>query len=100
MSRAYACFDLDNNKREKSSSRGIFILLAKRIIEQNDVVFGARFDENWRVIRDYAVCSVHMIDMKRDNEGFEYPEINEEKCIICRKCISVCPVKNQQNKRN
>lgn len=41
----------------------------------------------------YAVCPAHAIDMKRDNEGFEYPEINEEKCIICRKCISICPVK-------
>ncbi len=41
----------------------------------------------------YAICPVCAINMKRDDEGFEYPKINEEKCIGCHKCISVCPVK-------
>jgi coenzyme F420-reducing hydrogenase beta subunit len=46
------------NKNEKirvqSSSGGIFTLLAEKTIEENGVVFGARFDENWEVIHDYT----------------------------------------------
>ncbi len=54
MLRAYACFNLNKSEREKSSSGGVFIFLAKKVIEKNGVVFGARFDEHWKVIHDYA----------------------------------------------
>lgn len=54
MSKTYVCFNLNKDEREKSSSGGIFILLAKKVIEGNGVVFGARFDENWRVVHGYA----------------------------------------------
>lgn len=40
--------------RLKSSSGGIFYILAKKIINEGGVVFGARFDENWQVVIDYA----------------------------------------------
>lgn len=40
--------------RLKSSSGGIFYILAERIIQQGGVVFGARFDKNWQVVIDYA----------------------------------------------
>ncbi len=40
--------------RHKSSSGGIFYLLAEKTIHEGGVVFGARFDENWQVIIDYA----------------------------------------------
>lgn len=33
---------------------GIFHILAERIINEGGVVFGARFDENWQVMMDYA----------------------------------------------
>jgi coenzyme F420-reducing hydrogenase beta subunit len=36
--------------------------------------------------------------MAPDGEGFLYPEINEEKCIHCNKCIEICPVINKNNK--
>ena len=42
----------------------------------------------------YAICSQDAISMVVDEEGFEYPMINEEKCICCYKCMTVCPVKN------
>ena len=40
--------------RLKSSSGGVFYLLAEKIINEGGVVFGARFDENWQVVIDYA----------------------------------------------
>ena len=41
-------------ERMASSSGGVFIALAKKIIEQGGVVFGAVFDENWDVKHTYA----------------------------------------------
>jgi len=40
--------------RLKSSSGGIFTMLAEAVIEDGGVVFGARFDENWDVKHDYT----------------------------------------------
>lgn len=40
--------------RMKSSSGGIFSMLADYVITGGGVVFGARFDENWDVIHDYT----------------------------------------------
>lgn len=31
--------------------------------------------------------------MAEDEEGFEYPQINDDKCIRCYQCIKVCPIK-------
>lgn len=41
----------------------------------------------------YAICSKKAISMEVDAEGFEYPQINEEKCVRCYQCIKVCPIK-------
>lgn len=41
----------------------------------------------------YAVCSKNAISMVEDNEGFEYPVIDDDKCIQCNKCLKVCPIK-------
>lgn len=38
----------------KSSSGGIFSLLAEKTIKSHGVVFGARFDEGWQVLLDYT----------------------------------------------
>lgn len=47
-----------NNKNDevrlKSSSGGIFSVLAEKIIGEGGVVFGARFDDQWQVVIDYA----------------------------------------------
>lgn len=40
--------------RLKSSSGGIFYILAERTIKEGGVVFGARFDTNWQVFISYA----------------------------------------------
>lgn len=42
----------------------------------------------------YAVCPKRAIIMSPDEEGFEYPVIDGQKCVRCKKCIKVCPIKN------
>ena len=41
----------------------------------------------------YAICTVDAIIMIEDEEGFEYPKIDYDKCICCWKCKNVCPMK-------
>lgn len=41
----------------------------------------------------YSICPNEAIYMKCDNEGFEYPHVDEKKCIMCNMCLSVCPIK-------
>ena len=50
----YAAINKDEDIRLKSSSGGIFCLLAEKTIAEGGVVFGARFDEQWQVVIDYA----------------------------------------------
>lgn len=38
----------------------------------------------------YSACPVHCISMKRDKEGFLYPEASDA-CIHCGLCEKVCP---------
>lgn len=47
--KAYACYNLNEQERKDSSSGGIFILLAKEVLRRNGVVFGAAFDDNFVV---------------------------------------------------
>lgn len=47
--RAYAAYSTDEQERLASSSGGIFSLLAKEVLAQGGVVFGAAFDENFLV---------------------------------------------------
>lgn len=49
----YNCKNKDDKTRMKSSSGGVFSLIAEYILEQNGVVFGARFNEKLEVIHDY-----------------------------------------------
>lgn len=50
----YAANNNNEDIRLKSSSGGIFTLLAEQIISEGGVVFGARFNENWEVVHDYT----------------------------------------------
>ena len=42
----------------------------------------------------YAICPNKAISMKTDEEGFEYPFIDDSKCVKCYACLRVCPLKN------
>jgi len=41
----------------------------------------------------YAICPKDAINMIEDEEGFEYPFIDESRCIKCYQCLKVCPLK-------
>ena len=54
QTKAFAAINKDEAVRMRSSSGGVFHALAKWVVEQGGVVFGARFDEHWEVMHDYA----------------------------------------------
>lgn len=41
-----------------------------------------------------SVCPQKCIEMKVDNEGFLYPEVEKTTCVNCGLCENVCPVLN------
>lgn len=49
-----AAYNKDESIRLKSSSGGIFTILAEEVIKQGGVVFGARFDDKWEVCHSYT----------------------------------------------
>ena len=40
-----------------------------------------------------AACTQNAISMKPDREGFLYPTVEQELCISCGQCLTVCPIK-------
>lgn len=40
-----------------------------------------------------ANCPVNAIYVIEDDEGFEYPKVDNNRCVGCYKCINVCPLK-------
>lgn len=50
----FAAKNKNEEQRLRSSSGGMFILLAQHIIKQGGVAFGARFDQRWEVEHCYA----------------------------------------------
>lgn len=52
--KVYACKSKDDEIRMKSSSGGVFTVVAEEIIKNGGVVFGACFDEKFNVIHDYT----------------------------------------------
>ena len=39
-----------------------------------------------------SVCSQGTIEVIRDEQGFDYPQINQEKCIKCGLCKKACQI--------
>lgn len=42
------------------------------------------------------ICPVNAITMQSNNEGFLYPNINEDICIKCGKCMKICNKTNDK----
>ena len=45
----------------------------------------------------YAICCKDAIIMETDEEGFDYPKVDSEKCVRCYMCMKVCPIKKAKN---
>ena len=52
--RVLAAYNKDENVVKKSSSGGVFYELAKGVLLNKGVVFGAKFNENWQVVHDFT----------------------------------------------
>jgi coenzyme F420-reducing hydrogenase beta subunit len=52
--KAYACYNKNEKIRMESSSGGLFTLFAEQVIDNDGVVFGARFDDKFNVIHDFV----------------------------------------------
>lgn len=50
----YAGWNTYEKVRLASSSGGVFFSLAKRIIDEGGIVFGAKFNKKWEVVHSYA----------------------------------------------
>ncbi len=46
-----------------------------------------------------AKCPVQCITMVPDSEGFLNPSINDSECILCGKCLKICPFHNNVVKK-
>ncbi len=45
-----------------------------------------------------SACPNNCINLRCDDEGFLYPQINHDICIDCKKCILSCPIINHKGK--
>lgn len=75
---AYAAFSNNESWRMESSSGGIFSELAKIIILENGVVYGAVYDDKYEVRH----CSVDSVDDIGKLRGAKYAESNLQKSFV------------------
>lgn len=66
----FAAINPSEETRLKSSSGGIFTMLAEKILSEGGVVFGARFNEQWGVVHDYT----ESIDGLAEFRGSKYSQ--------------------------
>ena len=64
---AYAAYNTDENIRLKSSSGGVFSLIAEYVLRNQGVVYGAAFDENFEV-EHLRVASVEELELLRGSK--------------------------------
>ncbi len=62
--RTYAVKNKNHNIRMSSSSGGVFSLLAQKIIAENGVVFGAKFNGKMEVVHDFAETIEDLADFR------------------------------------
>lgn len=63
--KVYACYCLDEDVRAASSSGGVFSELAIRSLSEGGVVFGARFDSEFRVRHTYVNSECDLDNLRR-----------------------------------
>ena len=78
LAEAYTCLHRDERIRYESSSDGAFSALAETVISHKSVVFGARFDERFKVIHDY----IETIDYLPKLRGSKYTQSEIGSCML------------------
>jgi coenzyme F420-reducing hydrogenase beta subunit len=63
LEETFAAINRDDDLRMHSSSGGIFVALANRILEDNGVVFGAAYDEKWCVYHKSAESKRELLEL-------------------------------------
>lgn len=58
-----AAINKSEQERQRSSSGGIFVHLARKIIADGGVVFGAKFNSDWSVSHGYAITESELAGM-------------------------------------
>lgn len=64
----YYAYNINDEERINSSSGGVFIELAKLIIQSGGIVFGAKYNDNWEVVHSYS----ESIDGLNSFQGTKY----------------------------
>lgn len=60
----YAAYNRNEDERANSSSGGVFTLLAKNILSNGGVVFGAKFTQDWQVEHGYIDSDEQIKDLR------------------------------------
>ena len=68
----YAAYNLNEDIRKKSSSGGVFYSLAKYVLDQNGIVFGAAWNKDWLV----DMCYVDKLEDLSKLMGSKYLQAN------------------------
>ena len=58
----------------------------------NDIELFENKEDCFGCMACVAVCPQDAIDIIRDEQGFDYPQINREKCINCGLCKKACQI--------
>lgn len=74
----YAAQNPDLPERIASSSGGIFTILARKVLDNGGVVFGARFDDEWNVVHDY----IESVDSLNLFQGSKYVQSRIENSYL------------------
>ena len=78
----YVAYNTDAKIRERSSSGGVFTLIAENILNDGGVVYGAAFDDNWNVIHK-RMDNITDLDLLR---GSKYVQSNL--CDAYSRCLN------------
>lgn len=72
------------------------IRLNKKSMEKPIPILYYRKEECCGCTACYAICPRGAISMVEDEEGFLYPQVDENKCIKCYMCLKTCPMKKER----
>ena len=67
--------------------------MRKNMLEEVPILFENK-EECCGCAACYSICPVSAIVMQIDEMGFEYPNIDEKKCIHFLKFVNTCPISN------